>query len=256
MGCWGVVDDLEHLDSNTTGALIADIEALREHLSIDSWLVHGVSWGSTLALAYALDHPRRVSEVVLAAVTTTSPQEVRWITHEIGRVFPQEWAAFQTASTALDGEPIVAAFARLLRSSDAAVRSAAASAWDAWESAHISLDPGASPGALIEDAREREIFATLVTHYWANAGFLPPEREIIPRIGQLTGIPGVLIHGRRDVSGPVVTAWQLHQGWPGSELHIVESEGHGGPQMMELVTEATDSFARTRAARTVPHEQR
>ncbi|HEY0255639.1 MAG TPA: alpha/beta fold hydrolase, partial [Kofleriaceae bacterium] len=53
------------LDDNTTWSLVADIEALREHLGIDRWLVFGGSWGSTLALAYAETHPRRVSELVL-----------------------------------------------------------------------------------------------------------------------------------------------------------------------------------------------
>src|SRR5580692_9409433 len=41
------------LASNTTQALLADIEQLREHLCIERWQLTGVSWGTTLALAYA-----------------------------------------------------------------------------------------------------------------------------------------------------------------------------------------------------------
>src|ERR1700743_2286822 len=37
------------ISANTTQDLIADIEALREHLGIARWLVFGGSWGSTLA---------------------------------------------------------------------------------------------------------------------------------------------------------------------------------------------------------------
>lgn len=246
------IDDLDGLDLNTTDALIADIEALREHLAITSWLMHGVSWGTTLALAYALDHPTRVTELVLAAVTTTSPEEVDWITHGVGRLFPEAWAAFEAASTATKGEPVVAAYARLLLSPDPSVRAVAALAWDTWEGTHISLDPHASPGLLFDDARTREVFATLVTHYWANAGFLHDQREILPRAAQLASIAGVLIHGRHDVSGPAVTAWLLHKAWPGSRLHIVETEGHGGPDMMELVTLATGEFASPGARATLP----
>ena len=42
-------DDLLH--ANTTPHLVADIEALRAHLGIGSWLLFGGSWGATLALA-------------------------------------------------------------------------------------------------------------------------------------------------------------------------------------------------------------
>jgi pimeloyl-ACP methyl ester carboxylesterase len=45
------------LEDNTTWHLVADIEALREHLKIERWQVFGGSWGSTLALAYAQKHP-------------------------------------------------------------------------------------------------------------------------------------------------------------------------------------------------------
>jgi proline iminopeptidase len=58
------------LSTNTTAHLIADIEKLREHHGIDRWTVLGVSWGTTLGLAYAQAHPQRVSALVLALVTS------------------------------------------------------------------------------------------------------------------------------------------------------------------------------------------
>jgi proline iminopeptidase len=45
-----VTDPAYDLGSNTTQALLADIEQLREHLGIERWLLTGVSWGTTLAL--------------------------------------------------------------------------------------------------------------------------------------------------------------------------------------------------------------
>ncbi len=235
------IDDLAHLDDNSTQTLIDDIEALREHLGVEAWLVHGVSWGTTLALAYALAHPRRVTALVLAAVTTTSREEIEWITEGVGAIFPEAHARLR--SSAGDGERVVDAYARMLRSGDPATRTAAADAWDEWESTHVSLDPSWTPGPLHDSARERENFALLVTHYWAHDGFLAGPDRILDRVHELAGIPGVLIHGRRDVSGPAVTAWRLHRAWPGSRLEIVEDEGHGGPVMMRLVTEAADDLA-------------
>ena len=58
------------LTNNKTPNLIADIEQLRQHLNIDRWMLLGGSWGSTLALAYAETHPKKVTEIVLCGVTT------------------------------------------------------------------------------------------------------------------------------------------------------------------------------------------
>ncbi|WP_349309383.1 prolyl aminopeptidase [Microbacterium sp. MM2322] len=234
------IDDLEHLDTNTTDALIADVEALREHLGIDRWLVYGVSWGSTLALAYAQAHPERVTEVILLAVTSGARDEIDWITEGVGRIFPEAWA--ELAALVPPGERVVEAYARMLRDPDPAVRMRAADAWDAWESAHIALSPWAGPGPLHDDERMRANFATLVTHYWSQDCFL--DVPILERMDRLVGIPGVLIHGRLDVSGPAVTPWRLHRAWPGSELHILEDEGHGGPASVALAAAAADAFAR------------
>jgi proline iminopeptidase len=236
-------DALDLLSMNTTPALIEDIEAVRKYLGIDQWIVTGVSWGSTLALAYALEHPSRVLGIALVAVTTTSREEVQWITEGVGRVFPEAWAAFSEAAKAAPGERPVEAYARRLAGPDREDARQAALAWDRWESPHISLDPNWQPGPQFDDERERMTFALLVTHYWANDGFLVDGLEILPRIHELNGVPGYLIHGRRDISGPVVTAWQLHQRWESSELVVIEDEGHGGPASMAALTQAVEDIA-------------
>ncbi len=153
-----VTADLGGLSGNTTTALIADIEAVRAHLDIERWLVSGISWGTTLALAYAQRHPDRwVSSLVLAAVTTTSRDEVAWITEGVGRIFPEAWQAFaearparkRTARRGLCPAP---------RGDDAADRRRAARDWLAWEAAHVSSmhrhpdDPTTLTGRGIRDA--------------------------------------------------------------------------------------------------------
>jgi proline iminopeptidase len=238
-----VTDALHELHCNSTAALIADIEAVREHLAIDRWLVTGVSWGSTLALAYAQAHPERLTEIVLVAVTSTSREEVDWITEGVGRIFPEAWARFEAKSSRRPGERVVEAYARRIRTGDAADRQLAIDAWDEWESVHISLDPHWQPGPLHDDGTERAVFATLVTHYWANDAFLHGPDRVLERMERIAHVPAVLIHGRRDVSGPAITPWRLHQRWPASRLHIVEHEGHGGPDSMAEMTRATDALA-------------
>lgn len=235
---------LGELDRNTTPTLIADIEAVRQHLGVDTWLVSGVSWGTTLALAYAQSHPSRVSELILVAVTTTSRAEIEWITERVGRIFPEAWQQFELASERRNGERIVDAYARRLAAGEIEDRLRAAKAWNDWELTHVSLDPNWRPTEKRFDEEQGLVFATLVTHYWAHDGFLRDGNELLRRIATNAHIPAVLIQGRRDISSPAITAWQLHRLWPASRLFIVESEGHVGPQSWEKMRIALDSFAR------------
>lgn len=161
------------LATNTTAHLIADIELLRANLGVDRWTILGLSWGTTLGLAYAQAHPERVSAMVLGFVTTTSHAEVRWITEDVGRIFPEDWDRFANAvPDRLRHMPLVDAYASMLADPDPAVCEHAARAWCTWENAHVSLAPGHTPSPLFPDPQFRLGFARLVTHYWRHTALL------------------------------------------------------------------------------------
>jgi proline iminopeptidase len=236
-----VTDDLATLRTNTTPRLIEDIEALRTHLDVDRWLLAGVSWGTTLALAYAQAHPDRVSEIALLAVSTTTRREVEWITESMGRLFPEEWEVFRAAANTAPGERLVDAYYRLLTDPDPALRSNAATAWNAWEDTHISLAPNWQPSAQPRDEVRAQVFATLVTHYWSHDGFLA-DAQLLSAMPRIAHLPGVLVHGRYDISGPPDVPWALHQAWQGSRYELISSEGHGGAEMVEALCAAIADF--------------
>ena len=150
-----------------------------------------------------------------------------WLTHDVGHLFPQQWERFEAAiSATLKHLPIVEAYARMLFDADPAVRDDAAREWCAWEDAHVSLVPAPTRRSNFDDPEFRLRFARLVTHYWSNAAFLG-ENQLVRNASMLNGIPGVLIHGRFDVSSPLETAWRLSQDWVTSRLCVVEDAGHG-----------------------------
>ena len=230
------------LSINTTAHLIEDIERLREHLGITRWVVAGVSWGVTLAIAYAQRHREAVRAMVLGAVTSADRREIDWIVRDMGRIFPREWDSF----VSLVPEPerngnLAAAYARLLADPDPKIRDEAARSWCAWEDAHVSLMPGWAPDPRYDDAVFRLLFARLVTHYWGNYCFLP-DGDQLARIDAIADVPAVLIHGRYDVSGPLDTAWHLHKAWPASRLVVLEDAGHGGTGFTDALVDATDTF--------------
>ncbi len=230
------------LSTNTTRHLLRDIELLREHLGIERWVVSGGSWGVTLALAYAQRFPERVTALVLAAVTAGRRLETDWITRDMRRVFPREWDAYAAGvpESERDGD-LCAAYARLLASPDPAVTERAAEQWCVWEDTHVSLAPGWRPWPRYQDPVFRQVFARLVTYYWANGCFLD-DSPILAGMDRIADIPGFLIHGRYDVSGPLDTAWDLHRAWPASRLVVCEDAGHGGLSMTAAMIDALDTL--------------
>jgi proline iminopeptidase len=232
------------LSMNTTHSLVADIEVLRRHLSIERWLVLGGSWGSTLALAYGQRHADRVTELVLFSVVTTTRREVEWVTRHVGRFFPAQWARFRDGVPGPErGGSLVEAYNRLLLDPDPAVHEQAARDWCAWEDAHVKTRPSDPPDPRFDDPVFRLCFARLVTHYWRHGAWLE-DGALLRDIGKLTGIPGILIHGRLDLSSPLDVPWMLAAAWDDSELVVIDDAGHtGGPKMTAALVTATDGLA-------------
>ncbi|ACZ91497.1 prolyl aminopeptidase [Streptosporangium roseum] len=238
-------DPAADMSLNTTEHLLTDMERLREHLGINRWLLHGGSWGSTLILAYAERHPERVTEIVIPAVTMTRRSEIDWLYRGVGRFFPEEWERFRDGVPEADRDgDIVAAYARLMEHPDAEVREKAAIDWVTWEDVVVSMEPNGKPNPY-SDRPSADLLALvrICAHYFAHGAWLE-EGILLREAGRLAGIPGVLIHGRLDLSGPADTAWELARAWPGAELIIVDDSGHTGSDTMRTqVLGAIDRFA-------------
>ncbi|QXE36303.1 prolyl aminopeptidase [Streptomyces sp. GMY02] len=237
--------DMRH---NTTDHLIADMERLRVRLGVERWLLYGGSWGSTLILAYAERHPERVSEIVIAGVTTTRRSEIDWLYKGAGRLFPEAWERFQAGSGLPESErdgDLVAAYARLTESPDPAVRERATADWCAWEDAVLSQEPNGSPAPYTgRPPAARLAFVRICARYFAHGAWLE-EGVLLREAGRLAGIPGVLVHGRFDLAGPLGTAWELAKAWPDARLVVVGDAGHMGSDAGRgEVRAALDEFAR------------
>ena len=234
-----------NLSVNTTAHLLQDIEQLRAHLGIEKWLVYGGSWGSTLALAYAESNPSRATEIVLVGVTMTRRAEIDWLYRGIAPLFPEQWERFRAGVPASerDGD-LVAAYYRLLQNPDPVVRARAAQDWHDWEAASLSTDPRAAPPPAWSDPRFRMARARIVTHYFHHNAWLE-DGILLGKAGSLADIAGIMIHGRRDLAAPLVTACELKRAWKNADLVVVSEAGHSwsDPGMTEALLAATDRFA-------------
>jgi proline iminopeptidase len=240
------VDPGTDLATNTTEHLLGDIEKLRDLASVERWLVWGGSWGSTLAFAYAERFPHRVTELVHVAVTNTTRAEIDWLYGGLGTYFPADWdryRGFVGLPDTATGTDLATAYNALLQGDDLDARDAAAIEWCAWEDAVVALDAQRKPGSKWDDRTTRTAFARLCAHYFSNHGFLP-DGDLLRNAGRLRGIRGALIHGRLDLTSPLVTAYRMSQAWPEAEFHPIDGAGHSsGPGMGETIGDVLDRFA-------------
>jgi proline iminopeptidase len=230
------------LEKNTTPHLVSDLEKLRAHLSIERWTLFGGSWGSTLALAYAISHPDRIERLILRGIFLGTQQEFDWLyQHGASEIFPDRWEQFVSPIPREERENMMAAYYKRLTSPDAAVRHAAARSWSLWEASllKIVLDPAML--TLAEDPAWAAAHARIECHYFMNDCFFPTPNYLIENISKIAHIPAHIIHGRYDMICPLSSAWKLHRAWPRSTLEIVPLAGHSGsePSLVDALIRAT-----------------
>ena len=210
---------------NTTPLLVADMEALRQQLGIDRWIVFGGSWGSTLALAYAQAHPSRCRALVLRGVFLCTPEEIDWFLHGMGRFFPIAHQQFVAHLPECERGDLLAAYMRRLFGDDAQQRLRAARAWNQYEGSCVHLWPQPpEPENAAGDATALAV-ARLEAHYFHHRGFFEPD-QLLRDVGRLHDIPALIVQGRYDAICPPTTANRLQQAWPQAQLQIIEDAGH------------------------------
>ena len=233
------------LSDNTTWHLVADMELLRERLSIEQWLVFGGSWGSTLSLAYAQRHPNAVSELVLRGIFLLRKKELDWFYQSgASEIYPDEWANFLAPIPLEERHDLLHAYYRRLTGEDAEIRLTAARAWSVWEGSTSFLTPHAKRTKQFGTPEFALALARIETHYFTNQGFFANEDELLGGIDLIRHIPAVIVQGRYDVVCPMTTAWELANRWPEADFRIVTDAGHSAYEsgITHELLSATDAF--------------
>ncbi|MDC9621276.1 prolyl aminopeptidase [Xenorhabdus sp. XENO-7] len=233
------------LENNTTWHLIDDIERLRNLMGVDSWLVFGGSWGTTLSLAYAQKHPSRVSELVLRGIFLLRTQELHWYYQDgASRFFPDKWERLISILSEEEREDVMEAYRKRLMSDDPEVQLKAARLWSLWEGETVTLLPSENADSFSED-KFALAFARIENHYFVNNGFMDNTQQLLDHIDLIRHVPAAIIHGRYDMVCQLQNAWDLAKAWPEAELHIVEGAGHSFDEagILHQLIKATDKFA-------------
>jgi proline iminopeptidase len=233
---------LAELEGNTTQALIADMEVVRNFLGIDRWILFGGSWGSTLSLVYAQAYPERVSGLVLRGIFLCRPEDIQWFyQYGASRVFPDYWQDFLAQIPEQEQSDLVSAYYRRLTSANELEQIQAAKAWSIWEGRCATLHPNPRVVEHFGHPHVAIALARIECHYFMNQSFLQPD-QIIRNAGRLKDIPGIIIHGRYDMVCPLDNALALSHAWPEAELRIIRDAGHSAsePAIVDALMRGVD----------------
>ena len=213
------------VEANTTWDLVGDIEAIREALEIDAYILFGGSWGATLALVYAITHPTRASHLVLRGVFLMTQAELKWFYGGGAAVFfPDLWTRFVAPIPEEERYDLIGAYHRRLFSGNLMEESRLGRIWANWENALASVS---YEGILGESPSDyARAFARLENHYFQNAGFLESDGWILREKQRISQIPATIIQGRYDMICPPVSAWKLAEGWEKCDLRLSPLAGH------------------------------
>lgn len=229
---------------NRTWDIVDDLEKLRQHLGIRDWIVMGGSWGSLLALCYAIKYPSSVAGMIIRGIFLGRQSEIDWIhgPHGAAMIYPDEWEKY--TAPIRNSTDNVAAYCELLNGENEDAALEAARSWTRWEAAMMTLFP--DPAAVKEMTRDQSALsiARIESFYTANNFFLESDNYVLDNACALSQIPCRIVHGRYDTICPPISAWELHKALPNSTLTIVPDGAHSpvdGGMTAELVR-AVDEF--------------
>ncbi|MGE0632704.1 MAG: prolyl aminopeptidase [Pseudobdellovibrionaceae bacterium] len=233
------------LRENTTWDLVSDIEKIRSHLGIQKWHLFGGSWGSTLALAYAITHPEKVSSMVLRGIFLCRPSELKWFYQEgASQMFPDFWDKYFDFIPSEERGDFIKAYYKRLTSDNLDLRLQASRVWSKWEAATSRLIPKVEAVDAFEDPHMALAFARIECHYFINNAFFKTDNWILENTKKIEHIPTRIVQGRYDVVCPPRSAWELHKALPKSELRWGSSAGHAAmePEICSELVRATEDF--------------
>ncbi|MBA3535763.1 MAG: prolyl aminopeptidase [Tatlockia sp.] len=233
-------------ENNNTKNLLDDIDAIRDYLGLNRFVLFGGGWGSLLALLYAELYPQQVSALLLYQIFLGRKQDVDWLYKDgANQIYPDYWQDFISNVPAEEQSKILDYYAKCLQGDNDLARMSAAKNWSLWKARCASLQPHLCLIEQYSDPHFALALANLESYYINNRYFIE-ENQIINNIHKIRHMPTYLIHGRYDMICPLQGAWELHQALPASVLRIIRDAGHSSlePGIIDAIIDASKEISK------------
>lgn len=220
------IGDPASLQYNSPMAIIGDVEKIRAHLGITKWHVFGNSWGSALALLYAINHPAHVSSVTLRALFMAQENDWHWSVEGARLFAPTAYAAFCALVPGRTTAEQVAALADMILMGPRAKALAAARInLDLWAGLEVLSVPENSKAMEMpeDDILNRGL---LWAHMVKNHTFAKGWTATQAAQNALRHLPITMVHGRCDVGCPIKNVYEMQSVYPHIQVSVAENGGH------------------------------
>lgn len=217
------------LENNTTQQLVGDISRLLDFLHLEKVFLFGGSWGSTLALIYAIQNPDRVTGMLLRGIFLANKADIEhYIGGGVKNFFPEAWERFVSLVPESEQKNIAPYYLQMMQSRNSEIREKYTYEWARYEMSIFKLDiTEMDIQNSLKEVSYRSL-SPLEAHYIAGNCFIS-ENYIIHNAHKISHIPTSIIHGRYDFICPPVNAVILHRTIDKSRLSIVTA-GHSSSE--------------------------
>lgn len=214
-----------NLENNTTQDLLDDFEAIRQKLGVDKWLLFGGSWGSTLSLAYAIQHKKHISGMILRGIFLATKREVDWIMQGARQFKLSEWQELIAPLTILERKDVLASYYAKLTDEDKSIQKTFSKKFAVWEACLSTLEHNQAMLQAFNDEAFSLALARIEAHYLINDCFFPTNDFLLANINTIQDVSLVIVQGKYDLVCPPMAAYELHQAHKNSKL-ILTCAGH------------------------------
>ena len=242
-GC-GLSTPFASLVNNTVAHSVEDIERLRKRIGKERVSVFGGSYGTTLALSYAIKYSTKVTNLILRGIFLGRKQDINWLYQEgASHFYPQEHERFKMFIQEEKRHDLVAAYYEIFKGDDESLKLEAAKIWADWENSVVLLIPQKIDNSAAATQKDISL-ALLECHYFANAMFWENENMILDNIDNVRHIPTYIVHGRYDVDCTPSSAFELSKHLDNCHLEFASASGHSGfePEIQRLLSEIMEDL--------------
>lgn len=232
------------LEDNTSQHLVSDIEALKLHLGISKWLVFGGSWGSSLSLLYAEEHPDSCLGLILRGAWLAREQDYLHLFYGMGKFFPEAYQAVIQYIPEAERDDLFSAYHSRVFDPNPEVHLPAAETFMRFDAICSTFLP--NPTAVEEMMKNDKIVlgVTRIFFHYAKNNFFLESDQILSRMSKIAHLPAIIVQGRYDVVCPPEIAHSIYKNWNSCNLWLIPNGGHSDDEapMVSALASATDLF--------------
>ena len=212
------------LKNNTTYKLIQDIRKILRFLRIKKVFLFGGSWGSTLALAYAIKYPKTVSGMLLRGIYLARPKDDEHYLSYAKRFNPEAWHRLMNNVPKEYRKEVISYYHKQMQSKNLKIRNKFAYEWARYEISISRLNITEEDIEKVLKSFSYKSLSILEVYYLKNKCFLQPN-YILKNAHKISKIPISIVHGKYDLICPPEAAYELNKKLRNSKLYFVVA-GH------------------------------